>query len=184
MARSWKYRLSDSTARWAVTSLVRCANSLAFISRSHFDLSIGYPVITFYVPDENAPEFRNNVNSTGQVPQMNGNFGLIDNDTPRSAYTRPSWNTGQPDLQLVFSDEFNAPGRTFYPGDDPYWEALDLHYWATGNMEWYDPGAVTTRNGALVITLSQKETHGLDYEGGQSPDLSVQYFYNNNTQGC
>jgi hypothetical protein len=31
---------------------------------------------------------------------------------------------------LVFSDEFNTDGRTFYPGDDPYWEAVDLHYWA------------------------------------------------------
>lgn len=30
---------------------------------------------------------------------------------------------------LVFSDEFNADGRTFYPGEDPYWEAEDLHYW-------------------------------------------------------
>lgn len=33
-------------------------------------------------------------------------------------------------MQLVFSDEFNTDGRTFYPGDDPYWEAVDLHYWA------------------------------------------------------
>ena len=30
---------------------------------------------------------------------------------------------------LVFSDEFNEDGRSFYPGDDPYWEAEDLHYW-------------------------------------------------------
>jgi hypothetical protein len=32
-------------------------------------------------------------------------------------------------MQLVFSDEFRVDGRTFYPGDDPYWEAVDLHYW-------------------------------------------------------
>jgi hypothetical protein len=32
-------------------------------------------------------------------------------------------------MKLVFSDEFNTDGRTFYPGDDPYWEAEDLHYW-------------------------------------------------------
>jgi hypothetical protein len=32
-------------------------------------------------------------------------------------------------MHLVFSDEFNTDGRTFYPGDDPYWEAVDLHYW-------------------------------------------------------
>lgn len=131
--------------------------------------SVGYPVISFYGPlrDKSNDAFSlGNVNGTGQVPQMIGNVGLIDQDTPKSAYTRPSWTSGQPQLQLVFSDEFNVDGRTFYPGDDPYWEAVDLHYWATNNLEWYDPQAVTTRNGSLVITLSQKETHRLDYEGG------------------
>lgn len=29
----------------------------------------------------------------------------------------------------MFSDEFEQEGRSFYPGDDPYWEATDLHYW-------------------------------------------------------
>jgi len=33
-------------------------------------------------------------------------------------------------------------------------------------MEWYDPAAVTTSNGSLVITLSQKQTHGFNYQGG------------------
>lgn len=35
-------------------------------------------------------------------------------------------------MRLVFSDEFNTDGRTFYPGEDPYWEAVDLHYWVRG----------------------------------------------------
>jgi len=26
-------------------------------------------------------------------------------------------------MELVFSDEFNTDGRSFFPGDDPYWEA-------------------------------------------------------------
>lgn len=63
---------------------------------------------------------------------MPGNWGLIDRDPPKNAYT---WNSLQNDgerWQLVFSDEFNVDGRTFYPGDDPYWEALDLHYWGVG----------------------------------------------------
>ena len=33
-------------------------------------------------------------------------------------------------------------------------------------MEWYDPKAVTTSGGSLVITLSQKKTHHLSYQGG------------------
>ncbi|KAK1228643.1 hypothetical protein PQX77_008237 [Marasmius sp. AFHP31] len=96
---------------------------------------------------------------------MAGNWGLIDLDTPKDAYTHTSFRDGE-ELQLVFSDEFNKDGRTFYPGDDPYWEAVDLHYWGTNNMEWYDPEAVTTANGSLKVTLSRKETHGLHFEGG------------------
>lgn len=96
---------------------------------------------------------------------MPGNWGMIDLDTPEDAYTIKSF-TDDNELQLVWSDEFNVDGRTFYPGDDPYWEAVDLHYWATNNLEWYDPAAITTNGGSLTITLSKKETHGLDYQGG------------------
>ncbi len=30
----------------------------------------------------------------------------------------------------------------------------------------YDPEAITTKDGYLEITLSEKETHGLHYQGG------------------
>ena len=73
----------------------------------------------------------------------------------------------------MFSDEFNVDGRTFYPGDDPHWEAVDLHYWPTNNLEWYDPAAITTRNGSLEITLSRKETHDLHFQGGMMSTLGV-----------
>ncbi|KAK0211292.1 glycoside hydrolase family 16 protein [Desarmillaria ectypa] len=108
------------------------------------------------------------VNGSGQVPVMLGNRGLIDVDTPASAHTKKS-RKDQSEWRLVFSDEFNTDGRTFYPGDDPYWEAVDLHYWATNNMEWYDPAAVTTAGGHLVITLSEQQTHGLNYQGAEPP---------------
>ena len=52
--------------------------------------------------------------------------GLIDPNTPKSAITRQSF-LGET-LQLVFSDEFNQPNRTFYQGDDPFWTAQDLWY--------------------------------------------------------
>lgn len=61
---------------------------------------------------------------------MPGSFGLIDKDTPQDAYTRKSYINDE-EYVLVFSDEFNVDGRTFFPGDDPYWEAVDLHYWGT-----------------------------------------------------
>lgn len=70
-----------------------------------------------------------NTNATGQIPDI-GNFGLIDKDTPVEMYNIPSYKDGG-EMVLVFSDEFNTEGRTFYPGDDPYWEAVDLHYWVS-----------------------------------------------------
>jgi hypothetical protein len=62
---------------------------------------------------------------------MPGNWGLIDLETPQEARFKKSWGGNPQELQLVFSDEFNTNGRSFYPGDDPYWEAADLHYWVS-----------------------------------------------------
>ncbi|KAJ7120738.1 beta-glucan synthesis-associated protein-domain-containing protein [Mycena crocata] len=132
-------------------------------------LFAGYPLISHFTssPLSFFGGFNvGGINSTGQVPEMAGNFGLIDLDTPKDAYTIQSFNNPADELQLVFSDEFETDGRTFYPGDDPYWEAVDLHYWQTNNLEWYDPSAATTKNGALEITLSKKPSHDLNYEGG------------------
>ena len=48
--------------------------------------------------------------------------------------------------------------RTKTTGDDPYWEAVDLWYGSTGDLEWYDPQQITTRDGALVITMDSANT--------------------------
>lgn len=84
------------------------------------------------------------------MPDVANIFQLIDPDTPPEAYTHKSLDTGE-EWDLVFSDEFNEDGRTFYNGgldnstnaylsrvigDDPFWEAVDLHYWQTNNLEW------------------------------------------------
>jgi hypothetical protein len=42
-------------------------------------------------------------------------FSLIDAATPQDAMTYTSAEDGT-QWQLVFSDEFETPGRTFYPG--------------------------------------------------------------------
>lgn len=78
-------------------------------------------MITYFTKHRSSASggFNLGVNSTGQVPSM-GNWGLIDNDTPQEAFTKASYVDGT-EWQLVFSDEFNEAGRTFYPGDDPYW---------------------------------------------------------------
>lgn len=33
-------------------------------------------------------------------------------------------------------------------------------------MEWYDPAAITTKEGNLLISLTDHAEHGLDYRGG------------------
>ena len=91
-------------------------------------LSIGYPVTVYYTRYAH-DRWSVNANATGQIPNI-GNFGLIDKDTPVDVYNVASYKDGS-EMVLVFSDEFNRDGRTFYPGDDPYWEAVDLHYWVS-----------------------------------------------------
>ena len=52
------------------------------------------------------------INATGQI--METAFRLIDKDTPLDAYSKASPVDGK-NMQLVFSDEFELEGRSFYP---------------------------------------------------------------------
>ncbi|KIK63034.1 glycoside hydrolase family 16 protein [Collybiopsis luxurians FD-317 M1] len=134
-------------------------------------LFAGYPVASYFTTKSlstNGGYNLGGVNASGQVPDI-GNFGLIDQDTPEDAYYLTSYTDGSTEYQLVFSDEFNTDGRSFWSSDDPYWEAVDLHYWQTNDLEWYSPEAITTKDGYLQITLSEKDAasnHNLDYQGG------------------
>ncbi|GAA97917.1 hypothetical protein E5Q_04597 [Mixia osmundae IAM 14324] len=103
-------------------------------------------------------------NATGQVASIPQLPSLIDRDTPKSAYTRTGIDGA--DYSLVFSDEFEQDGRTFWPGDDPFWEAMDFNYYATYNLEWDDPDAIITKDGSLQITMSQQDLHNLAYRSG------------------
>lgn len=107
-------------------------------------------------------------NATGQVPDITNFRGLVDRDTPTDVYTKTGVDGNE--YTLVFSDEFNQDGRTFYEGDDPYWTAVDMHYYSTGDVEWYDPQAITTQDGYLVINLTEvadpSTNHNLSYMSG------------------
>ncbi|KAK7022190.1 glycoside hydrolase family 16 protein [Favolaschia claudopus] len=142
------------------------ATALILILGGLVALFAAYPVIVHLThPDPKIIGFNlGGINASGQVPELESFPSLIDPDTPAEAYTFTGADGKQYDL--VFSDEFNNEGRTFYPGDDPYWEAVDLHYWPTNDLEWYDPAAVTTRDGKLVITLSEMNTHDLNFQSG------------------
>ncbi|KAF8934536.1 hypothetical protein BGZ47_010339 [Haplosporangium gracile] len=79
---------------------------------------------------------------------------MVDPDTPQGKRTTVA-KDGQL-WDLVFSDEFNQDGRSFAPGQDPHWEAVDLPpSTAMGTLEHYSSEQVTTKNGQLEITLQR-----------------------------
>ncbi|PGH14751.1 hypothetical protein AJ80_05795 [Polytolypa hystricis UAMH7299] len=89
---------------------------------------------------------------------------LVDPDTPESAKTIKAANGKE--WKLVYSDEFNKDGRTFFNGDDPYLQAVDIWYGVTEDLEWYDPDAVTTKDGKLELRFDAFQNHGLNYRSG------------------
>lgn len=89
---------------------------------------------------------------------------LVDPDTPKEALTKKSKDGD--DWNLVFSDEFNVEGRTFYDGDDQFFTAPDIHYAATNDLEWYDPDASSTGNGTLNLRMDAYKSHDLFYRSG------------------
>ncbi|KAI0239033.1 beta-glucan synthesis-associated protein [Massospora cicadina] len=90
---------------------------------------------------------------------------LIDPDTPEDSTTITSYLRKE-EWELVYSDEFNADGRKFHPGDDPAWEAMDFWYEATGDEEYYDPNYITTKDGNLVIKVDNVPNGKLKYTSG------------------
>ena len=105
------------------------ASAIFLLVVSLIILFVGYPLILHFTRLSQPITGFNlgGINASGQIPDLPGLPSLIDAHTPSSAYTRTGTDGNLYDL--VFSDEFEIDGRTFYPGDDPYWEAVDLHYW-------------------------------------------------------
>ncbi|CAD6920038.1 unnamed protein product [Tilletia controversa] len=68
-----------------------------------------------------------------------------DSEKPRSGSMRCN-SRGLLNVGFLLVD-----GRTFFEGDDPYWTAVDLHYWGTHDFEWYSPLGAITQDGALRI---------------------------------
>ncbi|CAO1629954.1 unnamed protein product [Parajaminaea phylloscopi] len=131
-------------------------------------LFAGYPIIAHYTARKETNKGGFNLggsNGTGQVPVLQNLFKLIDDDTPNAA-TKWTHPVDGSNYHLVFSDEFEREGRTFWPGDDPFWEAVNIWYGVTGDLEWYSPEAVNTTNGYLQITMSEKITHDLYFQSG------------------
>ena len=163
--------------------------TIIFLILAVLMLFAGYPILHNYTMNHNTDKVKQSLSqvqshdfsypsgsflSRFNNSKLSKNFDknarmLIDPDTPEDAYElKSSYSRGRKNrrFKLVFSDEFNTDGRSFYPGEDPFWEAVDLHYWGTNNLEWYDPSAVTTKNGSLRIQLEQHPEHRLYFRGG------------------
>ena len=129
-------------------------------------LFIALPVVT-YVQNSGHDLFLSETSgvNTFEIPQSTIHTpSLIDSDTPESARSRVGYDGNT--YNLVFSDEFNLDGRSFEPGDDPFWEAVDLWYLSTADVEWYDSSQVYTANGSLHIRIDNVPTNGMSYRSG------------------
>ncbi|CAG8677067.1 3304_t:CDS:2 [Cetraspora pellucida] len=138
-----------------------CLNvgALMLILGGMLSLMVVYPVYTTIVNNELLK--KSGKNSTRIAGTL---LDFVDIDTPESAHTKIASDGSI--YKLVFSDEFNKDGRTFRPGDDLYWEAADLHYWLTNDLQWYSPDMVTTKDGKLQITITNEIIRGLNYKSG------------------
>lgn len=92
-------------------------------------LFIAYPILAHLRQNRfaTASDSDTGVNGSGQVPDLPAMQYLLDSNTPDSAKTYVG--TDGKTYDLIFSDEFNLDGRSFYPEDNAFWEGQDFHYW-------------------------------------------------------
>jgi len=133
-------------------------------------LFVVIPALTYTGNTPESANYNPGISDKGSLPfypyanLRAGRPSLVDPDTPTVARTRKS--TDGKMYNLVFSDEFNQPNRTFYPNDDQFWEAVNIWYGATQDLEWYDPDAITTKDGFLEITFDSFKNNNLHFRSG------------------
>ncbi|EZF31958.1 hypothetical protein H101_04447 [Trichophyton interdigitale H6] len=158
-----KERKCDIWHKRGITNI----GALIFLIGGVLTLFIGYPVISYIqgLTSVKGGCAGDPMCIDVDIPLLkNIRTGLIDPDTPKSAMKKKS--ASGKDLELVFSDEFNLDGRTFFQEDDPYLQAVDIWYGVTQDLEWYDPDAVTTKNGKLELRFDAFQNHYLNYRSG------------------
>ena len=83
--------------------------------------------------------------------------GWVDLDTEEDAKQVFSYQDGSK-YKLVFSDEFNTPGRTFDDGKDPRWTSVNKNDYTNYALHFYKSELATTNNGYLNISSIHKTT--------------------------
>lgn len=97
---------------------------------------------------------------------------IVDTTTPIGAWTVSSHHDGSV-YEIVMSDEFNQDGRSFEPGMDAIFEAVNAPDYTNSAIEFYNwtSDYVTTRGGSLVITTRAVHTTWQEWN-----DTSQSYF--------
>ncbi|ETV75249.1 hypothetical protein H257_10441 [Aphanomyces astaci] len=89
--------------------------------------------------------------------QTKSHIGVwVDVDTPMSA--RQVRTSRGETWDLVMSDEFQLDGRSFRPGDDHLWTALDIPDGVNAALEIYNSSNVYTKNGKLINKAEEGPT--------------------------
>lgn len=101
--------------------------------------------------------------------------GWIDKDTSVEHFQTISYIDDR-EFELVFSDEFNVPGRKFHDGSDPRWTAIHKNDYTNYALHYYNADLITTDNrGYLNISTVIQDitftTKVKDPEGG--PDRTA-----------
>ncbi|KAG5715405.1 hypothetical protein E4T56_gene9421, partial [Termitomyces sp. T112] len=142
----------DSESSMSLRGLINIASLILLLS-ALLCLFVMYPIYRHFTDNGRNELIVGNtrINSTGQatfvefdprsqmpIPPLSV---VIDPATPQEALTRSSKDGVS--YRLIFSDEFNTDGRSFYGDDDLFWEAVD------DNL--HDHKLITTQNGYLII---------------------------------
>ncbi|KAF0682345.1 Aste57867_25528 [Aphanomyces stellatus] len=113
-------------------------------------------------------------NATGgpHYPTLSNVSAFVDLDTPASAKTIKS-SRGET-WTLVMSDEFNRPNRSFKPGADPIWTAIDMPDGVNQALEYYSVNMTTTvkdtdGRGVLRITTQRDNIVTTVYNENKNP---------------
>lgn len=113
-----------------------------------------FTVIPGPIPKD-VPEKKNNTKPPKTLPPT---ASPTESPTP---YPTATPNT----FHLVFSDEFNIPGRTFEDGTDPRWTALEKNDYTNDAQHYYAASnAVTDNRGRLVITTEAADTDIIGFD--------------------
>lgn len=80
----------------------------------------------------------------------------MDVDSPESACFKPAEREGRM-MKLVFSDEFDRPGRTFIDGHDSRWTALESAPYSNEQVNYYNASHAFTRDGVLDILCTNDD---------------------------